>query len=199
MPQLLFASASPYSAKVRMAALIGGVSLEAQTVQTSDEPDDLTGANPMGKIPTMIGDDGFATFDSRAIMQELDRLSGKAVFPRNAIKRREAMRLEAAADGLCDALLTQVYEKRMRPDEKVHEEWLDYQARKVERTLDWLNDNTGRLGKVPHGGHLALYAAIGYLELRFPDLNWKRGRPKLKRFVARIEDMRPDLAALKPS
>lgn len=199
MPKLLFAPASPYSAKVRMAAALHDIALECEVVQTSSEPDGLTGANPLGKIPTLVCDDGFAVFDSRAIMAELDRMSGKKLFPRNGDKRREAERLEAAADGLCDALLAQVYEKRMRPEEKVHQEWLDYQARKVTRMLDWLNENGGRVAKLPHGGHLALYAALGYADLRFPNLNWQRGRPKLKRLVARIVANAPQLEALKPS
>ncbi|MEM0898636.1 MAG: glutathione S-transferase family protein [Pseudomonadota bacterium] len=199
MPKLLYAPASPYSAKIRMAAALHSLKLELQTVSTSDEPDALTSENPLGKIPTLICDDSFAVFDSRAIMQELDRLSGKKLFPRNAEKRREAERLEAAADGLCDALLTQVYERRMRPAEKVHGEWLDYQARKVTRMLDWLNENSGRVSKSPHGGHLALYAALGYADLRFPDLNWSRGRPKLKRLVARLETVFPEITQFRPA
>jgi glutathione S-transferase len=199
MPTLLFASASPYSAKCRMAAAIGQIALDTKTVVTSDEPESLTGANPLGKIPTLICDDGFSVFDSRAIMQELDRLSGKTLYPRYGEKRRTAERLEAAADGLCDALLAQVYERRMRPEEKVHEPWLAYQDRKVERALDWLNDNIGRLGKVANGGQIAVYCAIGYVQLRFPDLDWSRKRPRLKRFIARFEEQHGDVAALKPA
>ncbi|MEM1376029.1 MAG: glutathione S-transferase family protein [Pseudomonadota bacterium] len=195
---LLYAPASPYSAKVRLAAAMGGVEIVAQTVSTGDEPDVLVDANPLGKIPSLILEDGFAVFDSRAIMQELDRMSGKVLFPRNAKKRREAERLEAAADGLCDALLAQVYEKRFRPEEKVEQSWLDYQARKVERTLAWLNDNCAMRGK-PHGGHIALACAIGYLELRFPDIDWSRKRPKLKRFMARFAETVPSFDDLKPS
>lgn len=198
MPILYFSAASPYSAKVRMAAAATGIALDAQTVSTSDEPDPLISANPLGKIPTLVCDDGFALFDSRAIMQEIDRLSGKALYPRNGVKRREAERLEAAADGLCDVLLAQVYERRFRPEEKIEQSWLDLQARKATRALDWLNDNLPRLGKAPTGGQIAVVAALGYLELRFGHIDWRRGRPKLKRFVARFEEQFPELAALAP-
>ncbi|MEO0542837.1 MAG: glutathione S-transferase family protein [Pseudomonadota bacterium] len=195
---LFYAPASPYSAKVRVAAALAGVALDAQIVSTGEEPEKLITANPLGKIPCLLLDGGFGVFDSRAITQELDRMSGKKLFPRNGAKRREAERLEAAGDGLCDALLAQVYEKRFRPAEKVEQSWLDYQVRKVDRTLDWLNDNVTMRGK-PHVGHIATACAIAYIELRFPDLNWSRGRPKLKRFYMRFSETVDAFQALKPS
>jgi len=193
---LLHAPSSPYSAKVRVSAAIAGIELDGQVVATTDEPDKLLAANPLGKIPCLVLEDGTGLFDSRAITQELDRMSGKKLFPRNAAKRREAERLEAAADGLCDVLLAQVYEKRFRPADKVQQTWLDLQARKAERTLDWLNDHCSMRGK-PHVGHVAIACAIAYAELRFPDLKWSRGRPKLKRFYGKFGQIVPSFSELK--
>lgn len=198
MPKLLYSPASPYSAKVRMAARHLGLPLEAETVATSEEPEALIRANPLGKIPTLLLDDGTALFDSRATMGELDRMSGSGLYPRNKNKRRQAERLEAAADGLCDVLLAQVYERRMRPEEKVHTPWLDYQARKAERAFDWLENDVPALRGKLHGGHFALAAALGYADLRFGDLNWRRGRPRLRRFLKRFGESFADHEALKP-
>jgi glutathione S-transferase len=197
MPKFLYAPASPYSAKVRMAAHWLDLPVEAQVVNTGEEPELLVGSNPLGKIPTLILDDGDAVYDSRAIMQELDRMSGRRLYPRNPAKRREAERLEALGDGLCDCLLAQVYERRFRPEEKVEQSWLDLQARKVERGLDWLNDNSPRVTGKLTGGQFAIAAMIGYLDLRFPDLNWRRGRPKLKRFEQRFAAAFPGYETLK--
>ena len=133
MPKLLYAPASPYSAKVRMAAAYAGVPLEAVIVDTNQRPPELIKANPLGKIPTLLTDDGEAVFDSRAITQYLNRISGNALFPRNAAKRGEAERLEALADGICDCLLAHVYERRSRPEEKWHQPWLDKQWGKATR------------------------------------------------------------------
>ena len=88
MPKLLYASASPYSAKVRMAAAYAGVPLDAVIVDTNQRPAELIQANPLGKIPTLITDEGEAMFDSRAITQHLNRVSGNALFPRNAGQAR---------------------------------------------------------------------------------------------------------------
>jgi glutathione S-transferase len=198
MPRLLYSPASPYSAKVRMAAAWLGLDIEAVPVNTNDEPALLIDNNPLGKIPTLVLDDGTALFDSRAIMQELDRMSGRRLYPRNAVKRMETERLEALGDGICDCLLAHVYERRFRPEDKVHQPWLDLQARKVARGLDWLNDNAPRVTTKLNGGQFAVAAMLGYVDLRFADLNWRRDRPKLKRFEDRFAKAFPDYATMRP-
>lgn len=191
MPILYHASASPYSAKVRMAAAHYNVELELQSVNTAEEPAALLAANPLGKIPTLVLEDGFATFDSRSIMQVIDTMSGKLLYPRNANKRRIVERLEAAGDGLSDVLVAQVYERRYRPEEKVHQGWLDKQAAKAERSLDWLEANIIPVRGKLNGGQFAVAAALSYAELRFPERNWQRGRPKLRRFMKRFAESCP--------
>lgn len=51
MPRLFHAPSSPYSAKVRMAALHAGIPLDKVATDTNVEPADLLAANPLGKIP----------------------------------------------------------------------------------------------------------------------------------------------------
>jgi len=184
---------SPYSTKVRMAAHYAGLAAETVSVDTNADPAELLAANPLGKIPTLLTDEGLAVHDSRAIMHYIDRQTRGSLYPRNPAKRTEVEILESTADGICDSLLTIVYERRMRPEEKVHQPWIDRQWAKVERALDHLEANMPRLGKKPHAGHFALAAMLRYIELRFSG-KWQRGRPKLKRFLARFEAVFPDYA-----
>ena len=198
MPKLLYASASPYSAKVRMAALYAGVDIEAVPTKTDEEPTVLISANPLGKIPVLVLDDGRAVYDSAAIVQYLNRVSKNALLPRNADKRTDAEILEALADGICDSALAMVYERRHRPEEKVHQPWLDKQWSKIARALDHLNANPPKLPKKITAGHIALRAALGYLALRFAG-KWEKGRGKLVRWAKRFDEKFPDLAAAVPA
>ncbi len=198
MLKVLYAPASPYSAKVRMAAAYAGVELEAVTVETSAEPADLIGANPLGKIPVIVTDEGEAIFDSRAIVQYLNRVSGGQLFSRNAPKRTEAERLEALADGIADCALAHVYERRSRPEEIVHQPWLDKQWAKVIRGLDHLNARPPKLGKKISAGQIALRATLAYLDLRFAG-KWEKGRSRLVRWAARFDEKFPKLKPLLPS
>ena len=197
MAVILYSPTSPYSAKVRMAAAWCGLDIEARIVSTAEQPAELLAANPLGKVPALVTDEGEGIFDSRVITQHLNRVSGGALFPRKADKRLQAERLEALADGITDCLIAHVYERRMRPAEKVYQPWLDSQWRKATRGLDVLEADLPRLGKKLDGGQLALAAMLGYLALRFEG-EWERGRPKLKRWAKRFDERFPDLAALKP-
>lgn len=197
MPKILYSPASPYSAKVRMSAAYAGIKFDSVVVDANAEPADLIAANPLGKIPVLVTDDGEAVFDSRVITQYLNRESKNRLFPRNPAKRTEAERLEALVDGICDCLLAHVYERRFRPEEKIHQEWLDKQWKKVTRALDHLNANPPKLPKAITPGQIALRALLGYLSLRFEG-KWEKGRAKLKRWTSRFDEKFPDLVQYLP-
>jgi glutathione S-transferase len=197
MLKLLYSPPSPYSAKVRMAATYAGVELEAVKTDTNNPSGELLKANPLGKIPVLLTEDGGAVSDSTAILYYLDRVSKGALFPRNAAKRTEAERLEALADGICDCLLAHVYERRFRPEEKIHQDWLDKQWTKVTRALDALNAAPPKLPKKITAGQIALRACLGYLQLRFEG-KWERGRPRLARWAKKFDEKFPDIAELAP-
>lgn len=195
--KLLFAPASPYSSKVRMAARHLGIILEEVRVNTAENPSELLDANPLGKIPALLADDGEAVFDSRAIMHYLHRISGKALYPKKDKKRTEAEVLEALADGISDCLLAIVYEKRFRPPELVSQAAMDRQWEKVNRGLDYLDAHLPKIGKKLHGGHFALASLLGYLMLRFPG-EWEGGRTALTEWPAKFAKQFEAYPALRP-
>jgi glutathione S-transferase len=180
-----------------MSAAYLGIPLEPVQVETAKPTGEFLKANPLGKIPVVITDEGYSVFDSRAITQWLNRASGNKLFPRNAEKRTDAERLEALADGIADCALAHVYERRSRPEEIVHQPWLDKQWSKVVRALDMLNASPPKLGSKAHAGHIALRAVLGYLDLRFAG-QWEKGRGRLKRWAARFDQKFPALTELLP-
>lgn len=117
--ELLYSPASPYSAKVRMAARHLGIDITSVRVDTNAEPATLMDNNPLGKIPVLLLDDGGSVYDSVAIMHYLDRLSGGKLYPKKNGKRTEVEILEALCDGIMDCLLAIVYERRFRPEDKI--------------------------------------------------------------------------------
>lgn len=197
MHTIYYSPASPYSAKVRMAAALAGIDLDAKVVDILADPQEVLDANPLGRLPTMIAPDGEAIYDSRVMTQYLNRLNRNSLFPTNAAKRLEAERLEALADGITDSLLAHVYERRFRPAENVETKWLERQWSKATRGLDALNSSTLRLPKKPTAGHIALRALLGYLDLRF-DGQWERGRAKLVRWAKKFDERHPELVELLP-
>lgn len=195
--KLLYSSTSPYSAKARMAAMHLGLDVEAVPTKTDDAPAELLDTNPLGKIPVLIRPGEPPVFDSRAIMQFFDRATKGGLYPRKGEKRTEAEVLEALCDGITDCLLAIVYEKRTRPPEMQYQPWIDKQWAKVVRGLDHLNANLPKTTKTLHGGHFALAALLGYLDLRFAG-QWEKGRGKLRSWPTKFEKLFPELNSVKP-
>jgi glutathione S-transferase len=182
--------ASPFGRKVVIAAsLLGlGDSIAVVNADTTDPGDSLRAQNPLGKIPTLVDDDGTAWYDSRVILEVIDARAGATVHGTGEV-RLKALKLQALADGLMDACLLQVYENRMRDPDKREPKWIEHQAGKVERTLALLESNPPGLSGAIDIGHIAVACALGYLDLRFAG-TWRETHPRLvawlDAFAARV-------------
>ena len=201
---LRFSPSSPFVRKVRIAiALLGFENdLTLERADTNDPNDSLQKANPLGKIPVLIAEDGAAIYDSRVILDYLDeRAGGGKIVPRGGKERLEALRLQALADGILDASILTVYEGRFRKPEMHEPKWLDRQAGKVSRALAALEaapPPEARPQALPNVGQIALACALGYRDFRFSG-GWRAEHPRL---VAWLEDFAaqvPAYAATKPA
>jgi glutathione S-transferase len=195
--KLLCSPTSPFSSKVRMAARHLGLEVTEIRVDTNVGPAILVDNNPLGKIPTLLTDDGTSVFDSIAIMHYFDRLTKGALYPSKKGKRTDSEVLEALCDGVCDCLLAIVYERRFRDEEKVHQPWIDRQWKKVETALNYLAANAPKIGKKLHGGHFALAATIGYLDLRFKG-QWEEDHAELTGWLREFKKAFDGYEQLKP-
>jgi glutathione S-transferase len=176
---LRYSAASPYARKIRIAAELLGLSdrIEIVPANTADPADSLRAQNPLGKIPTLVLEDGSTLYDSRVIADYLDHLAGGGrLVPADPKRRFEALRLQALGDGINDAALLIRYETFTRPEALRHAETIALQQGKIERALDAL-EAAPPVGQ-PDIGHIAVACALGYLDLRF-DGAWRERRPRL--------------------
>ena len=130
--------ASPFVRKIRIAASVLGLDRrhQARARRHHQSSDTVRQQNPLGKIPTLVLEDGSALFDSRVILEYLDhRAGGGRIIPKDATARFAALRLQALADGILDASILLVYEGRWRAAERHEPKWVEHQAGKVARGL----------------------------------------------------------------
>ena len=172
---------TPFGRKVLLVAHESGVAdrLNIEIADTASE--DLARVNPLNKIPTLTLDDGTNLFDSRVICEYLDSLHGSRLHPADGPERWRALRLQALADGICDAAVLRLLEGR-RPPAFQWPDWVARQRKKVTQSLDLLERET--LPHTPDIGTLALLAALGYLDFRFAEDAWRQGRPRLAAWFA---------------
>jgi glutathione S-transferase len=197
MPKIYYSTTSPYSAKTRMVAAQTGYAFEGVAVVTSKDPAELIAANPLGKIPALLTDDGQAVFDSPVICQFINNAAGGSLYPKNAVKRLHVLQREALADGICDCLIQYMYEIMLRPEDKRMQSTMDRQFGKAVRGLDVLCAGKLNVPTKIDAGHIATRAMIGYLNLRFAG-KWEKGRAKLKRFAKAFDAKFPHLVPLLP-
>lgn len=130
--------------------------------------------NPLSKLPTLVIDGTQALFDSVVICEYLDSLhAGTPLFPRDGTERFRALRWHALGDGLLDLLILWRNE-RERPPVQQSPELLAAFQQKFEATLLLIDREAGELGATAFGiGHVAIGCALGYIDFRFADLNWR--------------------------
>jgi glutathione S-transferase len=191
---LRYSAASPYARKIRIAAELLGLNerIEIVAASTTDPGDTLRQQNPLGKIPTLILEDGSALYDSRVIADYLDYLGGGTLIPADPARRFEVLRLQALGDGINDAALLIRYETATRRAELRDQEAIDLQQGKIDRALASL-ESAPPSGPVTIG-QIAVACALGYLDLRFEGA-WRAKCPKLVAWLAAFETQVPAFAA----
>jgi len=196
-------SASPYVRKVMVAAiemkLDGGIHLEKLGLLAPTQPDPgLAAVNPLAKIPTLVPDDGSPIFDSLVICEYLDSLhDGEKLFPAAGKARWRALTRVAAADGLLEAAMLARAESA-RAAHQQSSEGIAAQLGKVRRCLDMFERDAGAMGlpadlagaaKVDIGD-VACGCALGWMDFRMPQENWRQGRPALARWFGEMSQRR---------
>jgi glutathione S-transferase len=191
------APASPFGRKIRLAAGLLGLEddIRIEPADTMDPADSMRQQNPVGKIPILILDDGTTLYDSRVILEYLDhRAGGGRIIPSETRARFDALTLQALCDGLMEAALLQVYEGRWRSTDRHEPKWVEHQGLKVARALAALEAAPPPLGDALHVGHIALAAALGYLDLRFGG-RWRADHSRLVQWLDAFAARVPAFAA----
>lgn len=200
--KLHHSTTSPFVRKVMVSALELGLADRIETVPAKVSPvvrtSPVIADNPLGKVPTLITDDGAVLYDSRVIAEYLDALAGGGrLFPAPGPARWQALTDQALADGMNDAAVLARYETNLRPLALMWPEWRDGQQDKVAKALDRLEQSAAGFGDRVDIGTIAAGCALGYLDFRFTDLAWRAARPQLAAWFATFA-ARPSMAATVP-
>ena len=175
--KLLGSLASPYTRKVRVVLAEKKIECEFEKVDVNPPENSVNAHNPLGKIPTLILDDGTPLYDSRVIVEFLDSASPiSRLIPEETRNRVAVRRWEALADGALDAGLLIRYES-LRPKKEQSAAWTAKQAGKLRRGLAMLSGELGERNWC-HGDRytladIALGCCTGWLDFRKPgDVDW---------------------------
>ena len=190
---------SPFVRKVMIAAHECGVADRIQTMRTvvaAATPNiELMKENPQSRLPTLRLADGTVVYDSPVICEYFDTLHGGAkLFPEKFPERLVALRRQSLGDGMLDTMLMWRGEV-LRPPAQQSIKHMQAWKLKTRVSVDMLEEEADALGGSRFSiGHIALGVALGYIDFRFPELNWRDGHPKLAAWHKTF-DARPSVKA----
>ena len=199
MMRLISATPSPYSRKVRIALAEKGLAFELATEVPWDGDTSLPAYNPLEKLPVLVPDDDEPVYDSRFILDWLERRHpAPPLLPDDDGGILAAKRIEVIADGVCDAVVLTFFERqRDRPSEP----WLARQRRKIDGGVAALAERCGgrrfAVGDRFGLADIAAGSALGYLAVRFPEKDWRGEHPALATYTDALFE-RPSFAATTP-
>jgi len=203
--KLLGATASPYVRKVRIVMAEKKLDYEFVLEDVWSSETAISQSNPLGKVPCLVMEGGEALFDSRVIVEYLDTLSpvGKLI-PAVGRERAEVKTWEALADGVVDAAILARLEANWggRKKNERSQAWIDRQLSKVDASLKAMSQGLGDkpfcAGIYLSLADIAVGCALGYLEFRFPDVEWRETYPNLARLQDKLMT-RPSFIDTKPA
>ena len=199
--KLFYAPTSPFVRKVLVVAHELGLEERIERLPGAAHPVNrdrtIVAHNPLGQVPTFITDDGHVLYDSRVVCEYLNNQAGGSLFPASGEARWRALTRQALGDGLMGAAILARYENFVRPEDKRWDGWTDGQLDKVRTALAAIEQDAASLGDRVDIGTITFGCALGYLDLRFADLNWRDGHPEAARWFERF-DARPSMAMTRP-
>lgn len=201
--KLFFAPQSPFARKVRAAAIELSLDDQIELEYAELVPGRLNAAyaestNPLRKIPALIADDGKTIFDSTVICEYLDVLAGgNKLFPLAPSLRWQVLTNHALAQGMCESVILIRYETWLRPEAYRWPIWVEDHWDKINRGLQWFEENPVELRDPINVAHLALGSLLGYIDFRWPHQDWRTRYPDMADWFERME-RRPSFATTKP-
>lgn len=200
--KLLGSTSSPYARKVRIVLAEKKIEYKFELVDVWSPDTTIQTSNPLGKVPTLVMEDGGAVFDSRVIVEYLDNISPlHRLIPQSGRERVEVRCWEALADGLLDAAILIRLEETQRASELRSAKWVDRQMQKVAASLTAMAQGLGEKawcnGQNYTLADIAVGCALDWLSFRFPQIDWRASHPNLAQLLDKLHQ-RPAFADTKP-
>jgi glutathione S-transferase len=199
--KLIIANPSPYARKARVALIEKNIACDIVIDNPWLSASKVADANPLGKVPALVLDDGTVVHDSKVIVEYLEILGvSPAVIPTDPHLRVEHKQIEAIADGICDAVVL-ISLEGTRPAHKRSSDWIERQRRKIVAGVAELSRLLGDAGSFTEFGfglaEIATICALDYLDFRYPQYDWRAAAPNLCALHERLS-ARQSFAGTKP-
>ncbi len=194
---------SPFVRRVAIALHMLDLPFERDTRSVFADAAEMRKINPLGRIPSLILDTGEVLIDSWVILDHIDEIVGpaRALLPERGADRRRGLRIAALSAGGVDKAGAAVYERVLRPPERLHAPWIERVSAQARSALVALEAETGAgwyLGQGPSTPDIMAACMVFYMRMRAPELFDEAHFPRLASLAARAEAL-PAFMSTRPS
>lgn len=194
---------SPYVRRVAISLKLSELPFTRDTRSVFADAEEMRRINPLGRIPSLVLDDGEVLIDSSAILDHIDELVGpeRTLLPARGRPRRNALRIVALATGAIDKAGAVTYERMLRPQEMIYQPWIERcltQLTSALTALDALPLTPWCLGARLMQPDITIGVMLGYLKLRLPDA-FPAGRYATLEKLSAACDTMPEFAVTAPA
>ncbi|MBT2785515.1 MULTISPECIES: glutathione S-transferase N-terminal domain-containing protein [unclassified Halomonas] len=180
--ELYLNGTSPYARLARIVLVEKGLA-ESVTLKWCDpwaDDADLLKANPAGRIPALITEEGTTLSESLLIAVYLDGVSpNKLVIPQDRLA--EVLHLAGLGQNLMDAAFNTVIARKHYGNEIDDSVLGERRSRAIQRILKQLDSELKKpFSSSVHLGEIATAVALDYLAFRLPEVNWQEEYPQLQ-------------------
>ncbi|HBX26426.1 MAG TPA: glutathione S-transferase [Gammaproteobacteria bacterium] len=189
---------SPFGRKVKITAHVAGVfdKLDVINIDSSTRTATSKNPNPLDKIPALELKSGQLIVDSTVICEYLIKLANRTDLLPECLRIESLTRI-ALADGITEAALLMVYERRFRKQSQVNADWLHRQNQKVIAGLEWFNNQLTEVSSSPTLDQVGLAVTLGYLDFRFAG-EWRAHFTDLALWLTHFEQKVPSFQLTDP-
>ena len=183
---------SPFTRKAMV--IVHELDLKVSLLPRPEDAAEFRRINPLGKIPALVLDDGSVLIDSPVICEYLNHVGGGKFFPGMSLwkennGRWKAAGLHALADGIADAAVARMVETRQPTPNQAH---IDRHMLAVDAGLNALERS--KMADPPTIGEIAAGCALGYIDYRMPELDWRTSSPNLAAWYEKFSQFKSMLA-----
>lgn len=192
---------SPYVRRVAISLQLLDLGFEHQALSVFRTFAEFQKLNPVVKAPTLICDDGTVLMDSTLILDYAEVLARpRSLFPATPTERTAALRIIGLALAACEKSVQIIYERGVRPPEKLHQPWVDRVTGQLLAAYDGLEQELGRapLAKsrdtIDQAG-VTTAVAWHFTQRTLPEIVPAGRYPRLAAYSAKAESMPAFIAA----
>ncbi|WP_340118324.1 glutathione S-transferase N-terminal domain-containing protein [Pelagibius sp. 7325] len=190
---------SPFVRRVGISLRVLGYDYEHDQRSVFGDFDSMRQTNPLGRIPSLVIDDGAVLIDSAAILDWLDQEVGpaRALVPLAGAQRRHVLQIIALATGLVDKAGAGAYERMIRPPAYRWPEWIARLRIQAAGALTALDAAPWAVEAGLDQAQITTACALRYVEMADPELLPEGRYPALDALSRRLE-ARPEFQATYP-